>query len=329
MTSVALGVRVALLREHGTFPQAYSATFQDGLSHFGDERGFVAYKSVGRTSLVLGDPVAAQADWTDLISRFLAAHPDAGFWQVSREMVQMLAPRGFFINEMGPDIRLDLAHYNLVGRKKQNLRSAVNQAARLGYVTREALLTSVDIKEVASLSEEWRRTRTIGGREVSFLNRPLVLADEPDVRKFFMFDETGKIVAFCGFDPIFERGAVVGYVAQHNRHRPEVASFADYAIKSCAIEAFQAEGKKWLFLGLAPFAYINDWEFLPYKNWLVRRSFVFAYTNTLFNRFVYPLKGHEAHKRQFRGVPQQTYYCFNTLPSLPRLIKVLRACDIF
>jgi hypothetical protein len=34
------------------------------------------------------------------------------------------------------------------------------------------------------------------------------------------------------------------------------------------------------------------------------------------------------HKRQFRGVPVQTYYAFNTLPSLPRIIKVLRACRL-
>jgi lysylphosphatidylglycerol synthetase-like protein (DUF2156 family) len=329
MTGVALDVRSALLREHGTFPQAFSATFQEGLLHFGDERGFIAYLTVWGTALALADPVAPRANWSDLIARFLAAYPDAGFWQVSRPMAEALAPLGFFINEMGPDTRLDLAGYDFVGRKKQNLRSAVNLAANHGYVTRECQLSSLDVAAVVAVSEVWRRTRSIRGREVAFLNRPMVFADEPDVRKFFMFDAAGHVLAFGCFDPIYERGAVVGYVAQHNRYRPGAKSFADHAIKSRAIETFRAEGKKWLFLGLSPFAYIEDKDFLPHKNWLVRRGFRFAYTNPLFNRFVYPLQGHEAHKRQFRGVPQQTYYCFNRLPSLPGLLKMLRACRIF
>jgi hypothetical protein len=47
---VPAAIRIALLRQHGTSSQAYSATFQAGLEHFGDERGFLAYKRVGRTA---------------------------------------------------------------------------------------------------------------------------------------------------------------------------------------------------------------------------------------------------------------------------------------
>jgi lysylphosphatidylglycerol synthetase-like protein (DUF2156 family) len=95
-----------------------------------------------------------------------------------------------------------------------------------------------------------------------------------------------------------------------------------------AMERFKAEGKKWLYLGLSPFASIHDKDFLPHKNWLVKRSFRFAYENWLFNRYIYPLKAIHAHKRQFRGSTDQAYYAFNRTPSLPRLIKMLWACDI-
>jgi phosphatidylglycerol lysyltransferase len=328
MGDVELDARVGLMREYGTFPQAFSATFQEGLSHFGDERGFIAYTKVWSTALALADPVAPRSDWGDLITDFLAVFPDAGFWQTSRPMAELLAARGFFVNEMGPDTRIDLAGYLFSGRKKQNLRNAINLAAKRGYSARECQLSSIDIAQVTALSEAWRRTRTIDSREVAFLNRPMVVADEPDVRKFFLFDPNEKIVALGCFDPIYESGAVVGYVAQQNRYGASAALFADYAIKCRAIETFRAEGKRWLYLGLSPFAYIEDKDFLPHKNWLVRRGFRWAYTSTLFNRFFYPLQGHEAHKRHFRGVPQQTYYCFNRLPSLPRLLRVLRACKI-
>jgi hypothetical protein len=56
--------------------------------------------------------------------------------------------------------------------------------------------------------------------------------------------------------------------------------------------------------------------------------FQLAFKSWLFNRFFYACRGLEAHKRIFRGVPEQTYYAFNRLPSLPRVLKLARACKI-
>jgi lysylphosphatidylglycerol synthetase-like protein (DUF2156 family) len=47
------------LRQHGNFALAYSVMFQPRLEHFGDEAGFLSYKTVGSTALVLSNPVAA------------------------------------------------------------------------------------------------------------------------------------------------------------------------------------------------------------------------------------------------------------------------------
>ena len=47
MTSVPVDVRDTLMRQYGSFTQAYSATYQPGLLHFGNERGFMAYRKVG------------------------------------------------------------------------------------------------------------------------------------------------------------------------------------------------------------------------------------------------------------------------------------------
>lgn len=328
MNGVPLETRVALLRAHGSFAQAYSATYQRNLLHFGDERGFIAHKNVRHTAFVLADPVAPPDHRADLIGRFLAKYPDATFWQISRPIAEMLAQQGFFINDLGPDPRIDLTRYSFSGKDKQNLRTAFNRAAKSGYVIRECALASLNIDEVRRLSDQWRATRTFGSREVSFLNRPFVPADEIDVRKFFMFDRNGRLEALGGFDPIYEAGNVVGYIAQHNRNRPEVASFADHAIKHHAIETFQREGRKRLHLGLAPFAHIVEFDFPMNKSRLVHRVFVFSYKNFLVNRFIFPLKGHELHKRQFRGVMEQTYCAFSRRPTVARLIMALRACDI-
>ena len=328
MTALPLDTRIALLREHGSFSQAYSATFQAGLHHFGDTGGFLAYKMVGSTALVLSDPLTSPENVGELIGRFLAEHSDVGFWQVSRPVAETLAPRGFFINEIGQDHRIDLADYTFNGREKRNLRNALNRVIKSGHIIREASIGEVGEDQIKIVSKAWRRRHTVRNREVAFLSRPLVFGAELDVRTVFTFDPNGTLVAFAVYDPIYECGEVVGYTAQHSRHRPDADALVQTAMRQFSIQKFQAEGKKWLFLGLSPFAPTEDKDFLAHRNWLMQRSFVWAYKSWLFNRYMYPLKAIHAHKSQFRGQLIQTYYAFNRTPSLPRLIKVLRACEI-
>jgi lysylphosphatidylglycerol synthetase-like protein (DUF2156 family) len=328
-TGVPLPVRVALLRQHGTASQAFSATYQPELEHFGDERGFLAYKKVGRTTLVLSDPIAPPENIPDLISRFLQEHRDVGFWHLSAPIAKILAARGFTVNAMGHDTWIDLATYTFTGPQKQNLRGAVNRMVKRGFVTRESSLAEVGIDKVKAMSDEWRQGRTVRNDEVAFLNRPLVLAEEPDVRRFFTFDSQGKLVAFGFFDPIYEGGEVVGYLSQHNRHLPEADSKVHFAIKHVAIETFQKEGRKVLNLGLAPLAdVLQDEEFKSNRSWVTARYFNFSFNNWLINRYIYPLKGILAHRRTFRGEQRHTYYAFNRRPSLPRILKMMRASKV-
>jgi lysylphosphatidylglycerol synthetase-like protein (DUF2156 family) len=328
-TGVPLHVRIALLRQHGTGSQSYSATFQPELEHFGDDRGFLAYKKVWGTTLVLCDPIAPRENIEGLISRFLKEHPDAGFWYLSRPIAQILASRGFYVNAMGPDTWIDLPTYDFAGAKKKPLREAVNRMVKRGFITRECSLAEVGIDNVKAVSEAWRRTRSAREQEVAFLNRPLVLAEEPDVRRFFTFNRDGNLVAFGFFDPVYEGGKVVGYTSQHNRHLPEADAMVHFAIKRIAIETFQKERLKVLHLGLSPFAdAFNDEEFKADRHWMTSLYFDRAYKSWLFNRFIFANRGLEAHKRIYRGEQAQNYYAFNRLPSLPRVVKLMRACKL-
>ena len=325
---VPVAVRSTLLRQHGSASQAFSAAYQPGLEHFGDERGFLAYTKVGRTALVLSDPLAPRENIPDLIARFVKEHPDAGFWYLTHPVAEIFARSGFLVNAMGHDTWIDLSTYTFSGAKKEQLRRAVNRMVKRGFVTRECSLTEVGIEKVKAVSDAWRGTRTMNS-EVAFLNRPLVLEEEPDLRRFFTFDDAGKLVAFGFFDPMYEGGKLIGYMSQHNRHLPEADSMVHFAIKRVAIEAFQKEGIKILNLGLVPFAdVLTDNEFKSNKSWVTSRYFAFSYNNWLVNRYLYPLKGIDAHKRIFRGEQRQNYYAFNRRPSLPRILKMMRACKM-
>jgi lysylphosphatidylglycerol synthetase-like protein (DUF2156 family) len=329
-SDVPLPVRVGLLRQHGTAGQSYSATYQEGLEHFGDERGFLAYKKVGGTAFILSDPIAPPENVPGLISRFLEEHRNVSFWYLSAPVARILAERGFTVNAIGHDTIIDLKSYTFEGRKKQNLRTCINRMVKGGFTTREATLTEVGIDKVRAMSEEWRQTRTIRNDEVAFLNRPLVLKEEPDIRRFFTFDSEGKLVAFGFFDPLYENGEIVGYMSQHNRHLQEADSMVHFAIKRLAIETFQKEGRKVLNLGLAPLAdVLEEEEFKAHRSWAAAQYFNFGFNNWLVNRYMYPVKGILAHRQAFRGEQEWVYFAFNRRPVLPHILKMMRASKVF
>lgn len=318
--------RRALLEAHGNFALAYSVTFQPDLERFGDSAAFLAYRMVGRTAYVLADPLAPPERHAELLDAFIEEKRDVTFWQVSRATAELLDARGFFVNELGLESFIDLASYSFDGPQRRSFRTAANRFARSGQSVAEPPLAALDPVRLKTISESWRHTRTTKRRELRFLVRPVVLTDEAGVRKFFILDPAGEPVAFASFDPLYENGCVVGYLSATRRWLPEADPLSAYLLVRHAIETFRAEGVKRMHFGLMPFHRIEDKEFT--KDWLTRRAFRFIYTNPVANRFVYPAPTLARHKESYGGTFRQTYCALNTPPSLPRLIKLLRACRV-
>jgi lysylphosphatidylglycerol synthetase-like protein (DUF2156 family) len=319
-------VRLRALREYGNFPLAYSATFQPGLEYFGGEGGFLSYKQVGSTALVLANPLAPIGSCEDLIRSFVGDRTDVCFWQTSRSVAEILGKIGFRVNEMGTETRIELAGYEFDGPRKRNFRTALKRAACRKYIIAERSITSLNREELQSVSERWRQTRGVKNREMTFLTRPAILDDEVDVRKFFTFDHKGNLQAFAFFDPIYEGGEVAGYLCSAKRRLPEADTLVGYAILHRAIRTFQGEGKAILSLGLSPLCGIEDKELS--NNRLVSFGFRAVYSSYLFNKLIYPLQGFAAHKGAFGGSAEQTYCAFKSGRALSQLVKMPRACNL-
>lgn len=319
-------VRFRALRKFGNFALAYSATFQPGLSYFGGEEGFLAYKQVGSTAFVLSNPLAPIRLCEDLIRRFVSEKKDVCFWQASRPVAEILENIGFCVNEMGTETRLQLDGYGFDGPRKRNFRTALNRATSCNYTIAERSVTSLDRQELQTLSERWRQTRGVKNREMTFLTRPAILDDEVDVRKFFTFDPNGHLQAFAFFDPIYVDGKVAGYLCSAKRRLPEADPLVGYAILHRAIRAFQDEGKAILSLGLSPLSGIRGEDLS--NNRLMSFIFRALYRSRLFNKLIYPLQGFAAHKGSFCGSAEQTYCAFKRGLILSQLVKMPRACNV-
>jgi lysylphosphatidylglycerol synthetase-like protein (DUF2156 family) len=275
---------------------------------------------------VLADPVAPRERHAALLRGLVDEQRDVCLWQVSRGVAETAARLGFGVNGMGIETRLDLARYRFSGPDRRNFRRAARRAAELGYAILEGPIGSLDPRDLDDVSRHWRGTRVTKRHEMEFLVRPAVLADEVDVRKFFATDRDGRVVAFAFFDPVYQAGAVTGYLCSVKRRLPQADPLVGYVLLRHAIEAFREAGIESLFLGLSPLAGIGAEE--ARHSWLVKETFRVLFANPWFNRHIYPLQGLAAHKASFGGVTYPVYYAFNRSPSLPRLIKVLRACRI-
>ncbi|VAW12190.1 hypothetical protein MNBD_ALPHA09-189 [hydrothermal vent metagenome] len=326
MTGLDLPAREDLYRRHGNFALAFSATYQPGLSYFGDERGFIAYRRVGGSTLVLSNPMAPPEMWADLIDGLVAQMGDVSFWQVSRRMAVLLADRGCRVNAIGVETSIDLGAYDFKGPKKRSFRTAANRMSANGLQTREVLASEINAEQLEAISVKWRQTRAVKSRELTFLIRPVVLGNEKGVRKFFTFDAGNIPVAFASFDPLYEDGTLTGYLMATKRWMPEADPLVGYELIRCAIETFQREGLGVLLFGLSPFAQVKDKDFNHSRS--VKQALHFIRDNRVFNRYIYPIAGLNKHKASYMGVSETSYCTFNRRPGLLRLIRMSRACGI-
>ncbi|MEM5472729.1 DUF2156 domain-containing protein [Hoeflea sp. AS60] len=326
MECISEEIRLGLLKQYGNFPIAYSVAFQPGLRHFGDERGFLAYKKVGKTAFVLGNPIANPGHHEALIDSFLAKYSDVVFCQASFATAEILSKRSFFVNDFGCESIVDLKAFSFSGPRRRSYRTASSRLIERGYHVREMSAGEFSAADLRTVSDGWKSTKVTKNRDMRFLVRPIQLADEPGVRKFFLLNKEGAPEGFAVFDPVYENGQVTGYLSTTRRWLPTSDPLAAYFIVRTAVETFQSEGVAEFHLGLSPFHRIEDKSFE--KNWLVRRGFRFIYTNELSNRFFYPWQNLAKHKESYGGKERQTYYAFNTLPSLPRLLKLIWACRL-
>src|SRR5262245_4419025 len=106
--------RLELFRQYGNFTMAY-ATLQPGMNYFEAHGGYLAYDTCLGVTFVLGDPVAPLENHPAIIGAFVRDFPHACFCQISRTVGAILADLGWFVNEFGADVDIELATYDFEG----------------------------------------------------------------------------------------------------------------------------------------------------------------------------------------------------------------------
>ena len=160
--------RMSYLKEYGSHCMSFSA-LQPGIQYFDmPGKGYIAYEQKWGRRGVLSDPVCHEKDQETLLGEFLRKGPPPGFAQVSEPVAKLLFEKfGFYATQFGIESIIDLQNWDLKGKKKQILRTSINQAAKRGISVHE----SYDETRYHQLSGEWRKTRKVKNRETDNGNR--------------------------------------------------------------------------------------------------------------------------------------------------------------
>ncbi len=320
------GFRMEQLHIHGSGSLAYSA-LQEGLKYFNHELGFVAFKQLDDAPgsvVVLSDPICSKENRKAFLEAFLKAKNDPIFLHITHETAELLNEKGFSVNELGVETFIELQDFNLVGNKKQQLRNARNGGKndRLQVVEVEQMNDEM-LNALKKISDDWMQEKVAGASEMRFIVRPMVYVDEVDVRKFVAIKD-GEIVGFVVFDPMYEEGKVIGYIANQLRSNlNRTYSVVDYIVIE-AIEKFKSEGKRLLSLGLSPFAKVGDSNEFRHSK-LLTAHFKYAYEKA---NFLYNFKNLARHKSLYRpelpGAREEKVYC-----SMKTRFLLVRMIDVY
>jgi lysyl-tRNA synthetase, class II len=155
-----------LVQEHGSDSLAYFALRRDKSYFFSPSgRSFLAYRVVGGTALVAGDPIGALAERRELVAEFRRVAHAKG-WRVaiagaSNDALADYAAVGFRSMYLGDEAVVDPASFSLEGRAIRKVRQSVSRLERCGYEVRVLSTADADDalkSEVRAVSEEWRGT---------------------------------------------------------------------------------------------------------------------------------------------------------------------------
>jgi phosphatidylglycerol lysyltransferase len=300
---LSVAQKFAYLSQHGAQPASYLTT-QEGFSEFHlPGVGYASFASHLGANLVLGDPICDPRRWPEFIAAMRAQVKKPTFVQVSRECALVLGERfGYTLNTFAVETDIPLAEFSLKGNKKNNLRYAIRQGEKQARVVESDMAAlqrdhGIVERDLARVFRSWMGTRT-ARHQLKFLIRPPVFADEPGVRKFYAIGNSGELLGFVFFSPMYRDGKLIGFYNDINVAAAEAPSGLATYITLTAIEAFRRDGVPSLNLGASPLAALDHVDGMP-KDCARVRLMLKAFYH-VGNSF-YSFKGSHAHKHRYHG----------------------------
>jgi lysylphosphatidylglycerol synthetase-like protein (DUF2156 family) len=253
-----------LLRGEGTVNRlAWMTTWPENRWFMaGPYAGYVAYRVHAGVAIGLCDPVAeSEPDRAHLLGDFADAVRGAGLvpclFTVTSEAARHASDQGWQAVQVAEEAVIDLPALTFTGKAWQDVRTALNQAAKLGIRLRLGPLAEQPRgiqMQVKAISSEWVEDK--GLPEMGFTLGGVDEALDPDVRVALAVDEDATVHGVTSWLPIHDVGGgePVGWTLDVMRRLPGGFRYSMEFLISSAATAFRDQGCAVVSLSGAPLA---------------------------------------------------------------------------
>jgi phosphatidylglycerol lysyltransferase len=246
-----------LIRRYGSSGIAYFARGKDKTYFINRERSVVvSYVLVRDVALAAGDPIGRPEDIKTTIREFrdYCRQNDwtAAFYQTGGDTLPYYREAGFKSAKIGEEALVYVQSFNTQGKKKNDLRLALNKAKRQGWrfmIFDRAIEDKELRRQLMSLSENWL-TDKFGG-EMGFTMGGTPILGSEETLLSLVLDQEGKVMAFMTWAPMFQKRGWAGDYMRRAGDAPN--GVMDYLIVA-TIDWMKERGDEVMSLGLAPLA---------------------------------------------------------------------------
>jgi phosphatidylglycerol lysyltransferase len=251
-----------LLVRHGGSSLSYMTMWPGNHYWFSEDgRCAVAYRVAATVALTTGDPLGPASAHAEAFRGFAEFCSRNGwtpcFYSATGRLKDIAVAAGWKAVQVAEDTVLPLAGLTFTGRKWQDVRTALNKAAKSGIVAEwchfpEAPPAITD--QVRTISEDWIARK--GLPEMGFTLGGMSELADGEVRCLIAVDADRTVHGIVSWLPVYRDGRVVGWTLDFMRRRPGFPGAMEFLIASSA-QYFRDQGAEFVSLSGAPLARLD------------------------------------------------------------------------
>jgi phosphatidylglycerol lysyltransferase len=249
-----------LLTTRGGSTMSWWLTWEGNEYHFSNGgNSMMGFQRHVGVVIGLCDPVGPPEQTAEAITDFTSMVETMGFtpclFSVTKPTADLAEQSGWRSIQIAEDTIVDLPKLAFTGKSWQDVRTAINRAAKEGIEFRLVTLSEEPhsvLTQIREISEEWVGDK--GLPEMGFTLGSVEEALDPAVRVALAVDKDGHIQGFLSWLPAYGPDGQVGWTLDLMRRRKEgFRPVVEFLIGRSALE-FKEQGSKFVSLSGAPLA---------------------------------------------------------------------------
>lgn len=245
------------------------------------KKSFIMFGITPGYWVAMSDPVGDASEFEALVWEFrekadkAAAH--IAFYQIGKDNIPLYLDLGLSLIKLGQQALIPLSEFSLEGKKRQNLRSAINKYQREGYSFELIYAKQIEsfLPELQKISDEWLLDKNAKEKRFSlgFFNEEYLKHCDVAVVK-----KDGHIFAFTNIWMINNKRQISIDLMRYSKDTPN--GIMEYLNVSLIMWA-KAQGFEFFSLGMAPLSGLEDHELAPL--WHKVGNSIFKNANDFYN----------------------------------------------